>query len=153
MIAAASLGSAGAIFAVPRLLRRLSIGRIAALGFVAQVTGLVLQGVALTLPTALGGALLVGVGFSLSFTQMTAMLQLGSPDELRGRVMAIHTLSHLGMRPVWALTVGSAATLAGGRVAILLFLVLVPIGLLGARLASRREDLDAGERLETAPAA
>ncbi|MFL5757946.1 MAG: MFS transporter [Chloroflexota bacterium] len=137
MIAAASLGSAMAILAIPRLLAALPLGRVAAIGFVVQISGLLLQGFAPGLPAALAGACLVGVGFSFSFTQMTAMLQLGAPDELRGRVMSIHTLCHLGLRPFTALIVGSAATLAGGRAAILLFAVLAPIGLAAAARASR----------------
>jgi MFS family permease len=138
MIAAASIGSAMAILAIPRLLAISSIGRVAAIGFLIQVPGLVLQGVAPGLPMALAGAFLVGTGFSLSFTQMTAMLQLDSPDELRGRVMSIHTLSHLGMRPIWALIVGTVATVADGRVAILLFTILAPVGLIGVARAARR---------------
>jgi MFS family permease len=142
MIASASIGSAGAILAIPRLLRVTSIGRLATAGFASQVAGIVLQGVAPGLPVALAGAFLVGIGFSLAFTQMTAMLQLGSPDELRGRVMSVHTLAALGMRPIWALLVGTFATLGGARLAILAFVVLAPIGLVGAIRASREEVAD-----------
>lgn len=137
MIASASIGSAVAIIAIPRLLRVTTIGRLAGAGFLAQVLGVALQGLAPGLEVAVGGAFFVGVGFSLAFTQMTALLQIASPEDLRGRVMAIHTLSHLGLRPVWALLVGSIATVGGARLAILAFAVLVPIGLVGALRASR----------------
>ncbi|HEU4672266.1 MAG TPA: MFS transporter [Candidatus Limnocylindrales bacterium] len=140
LIASASIGSAIAILAIPWLLRVLSMGRLTGAGFVAQVIGVVLQGLAPGLEVAVAGAFLVGVGFSLAFTQMTALLQIASPEDLRGRVMAIHTLSHLGLRPLWALLVGSFATLGGARFAIVVFAVLAPIGLVGAARASR-EDL------------
>jgi len=158
MIAAASLGSAVAILTIPRLLHVVSIGRVAAFGFVVAAVGIVLQGVATGLAVALLGACLVGVGFSFGFTQMTALLQLGAPDELRGRVMAVHTLATLGSRPVWAFVVGSAATIAGGRVAILLFAILAPVGLIGAARAARAEavlvgDGEAPETIEPSAAA
>jgi hypothetical protein len=136
LIASASIGSAGAILAIPALLPHASIGRLAAVGFVAQVLGVGLQGLAPSLEVAVAGALFVGIGFSLAFTQMTALLQIASPEDLRGRVMAIHTLFHLGLRPLWALLVGSLAAIGGARVAILAFALLAPIGLVGALRAS-----------------
>jgi len=78
--------------------------------------------------------------------KMKATGQLnGAPDELRGRVMAVHTLATLGSRPVWAFVVGSAATIAGGRVAILLFAILAPVGLIGAARAARAEAVLVGD--------
>jgi MFS family permease len=156
MIAAASLGSAGAILSIPRLLHVMAIARVASMGFVVAAGGIALQGIAAGLPVALLGACLVGIGFSFGFTQMTALLQLEAPDELRGRVMAVHTLATLGLRPFWAFFVGSAATLAGGRVAILLFAILAPIGFLGALRASRAErpgDREATDTIEPSAAA
>jgi MFS family permease len=136
MIASVSLGSAISILVIPRMLRTMSITRIAFIGFLVQVVGLGIQAVAPSLTVAIVGAFLVGVGFSLSFTQMTALLQIASPDELRGRVMSIHSLFHLGSRPFAALLVGSAATLLGGRPAIVLFALLAPIGLFAVSRAT-----------------
>lgn len=136
MIAAVSIGSALSIFVIPPMLRAMSITRIAAIGFVIQVVGLGTQFAAPILTVALIGAFLVGVGFSFSFTQMTALLQIASPDELRGRVMSIHSLFHLGSRPFAALAVGSAATVLGARPAIIVFAILAPIGLFAVSRAA-----------------
>jgi MFS family permease len=140
MIASVSLGAALSILAIPRMLRTMSITRIAFVGFVLQVIGLAVQAGAPALSVALVGAFAVGVGFSFSFTQMTALLQIASPDELRGRVMSIHSLFFMGSRPFAALAVGSVATLLGGRLAILVFALLAPIGLLAVSRATGADE-------------
>ncbi len=140
MIAGVSLGSAVSILAIPRLLRRMSIARIAFVGFVLQVAGLGVQAAAPALAAAIAGAFVVGVGFSLSFTQMTALLQIASPDDLRGRVMSLHSLFFMGSRPFAAIAIGSIATALGGRLAIALFALLAPIGLLAVRQATAADE-------------
>jgi len=58
--------------------------------------------------------------FLLTFL-MTAntMVQMLSPDELRGRVFAIYSLALIGMSPVGALFVGELAHFVGTRHAVL----------------------------------
>ena len=71
-----------------------------------------------------------GVAFALCFTILTALIQDSVPDSLRGRVMSIHMLAHLGTRPFVALAAGSAAALVGGPLAIAAFGVVLPVAVI-----------------------
>jgi len=60
---------------------------------------------------------LAGAGHMLSFTVMTSTVFQLVPKQLRGRVLAIHALSFLGVSPFTALGAGLLAAAAGVRVA------------------------------------
>ena len=62
-------------------------------------------------------ALLVVMGFCgmLFMTGANTTVQLTVPDELRGRVMALHTLMFAGMTPFGAVLVGSVTQALGAR--------------------------------------
>lgn len=77
---------------------------------------------------------LAGVGFLLSQSSATIVLQTSVDDAHRGRVMALWTVAYLGVRPIASLIDGAAATLFGLRFAG--FLMTVPT-LLGAVLVFR----------------
>ncbi|MEA2519323.1 MAG: Transrane secretion effector, partial [Chloroflexota bacterium] len=76
-------------------------------------------------------------GFSLCFPVLTSTLQAEVPDAVRGRVMAFHQMAHLGNRPFAALLVGAIAVVVGAQSAVLLGLLLVPLGLLASSRAWR----------------
>jgi MFS family permease len=144
IVAAQSLGYIlGLLAFIP--LRRRELGRpLAALGFVCQAGGLLLVSLA-TAPIIAGvGVALVGAGFSLAFPVMTATLQAEVPDAVRGRLMSIHQIAHLGNRPFAAFAAGSLAAAFGVPAACLAAMILAPIGLLAMRSAWRRLDLTAG---------
>jgi MFS family permease len=63
-------------------------------------------------------ALLAVMGFCgmLFMTGANTTVQLAVPDELRGRVMGLHTLTFAGMAPVGAFLIGSVTEALGARV-------------------------------------
>lgn len=137
LVAAQSVGSALALLLfVP--IRRHGWSRNAALaGYVAQGIGVIAVAFSPTLLIAGVGVGCIGFGFSLSFPVLTATLQEQTPDALRGRVMALHQLAHLGNRPFTALAIGLAAAIFGAQGGVLTGLALVPIGLLAVRAGWR----------------
>jgi MFS family permease len=137
IVAAQSVGSAIALFVFVPLRRRGLSERTAAVGLLIQAVGLVLTTVAATLTTAAVAVGLVGFGFSLTFPVLTGVLQAEVPDDVRGRVMAFHQMSHLGNRPLAAIIVGAVATVVGAQPAVLVGLLLIPVGLLAADRAWR----------------
>jgi MFS family permease len=103
---------------------------------------------------------LVGFGFSLTFPILTGALQEALPDRMRGRIMAVHQMAHLGNRPFTALAAGSLASIFATPVALAAAVALAPVGLLatgrarlpvGAPPAAVRRDDQIGEALPTAP--
>lgn len=133
VIAAQSTGSAlGLLAYIP--LRRWDISRtIPAIGLIVQGAGLALTSVATTLPLAALGVGAIGLGFSFCFPIVTGALQTEVPDAIRGRLMSIHQMAHLGNRPFAALAAGALAASFGLSVACLAALALVPLGLVSVR--------------------
>jgi MFS family permease len=138
IIAAQSVGSALALVVFVPFRRRGWSTRMAAVGLVVQAAGLALTAVAPSLVVAAIAVGLVGFGFSLCFPVLTGTLQAEVPDGVRGRVMAIHQMAHLGNRPVTALLAAGLATAFGAQPAVIAGAVLAPVGLVAARAAWQR---------------
>jgi MFS family permease len=103
-----------------------------------QAAGVVVAAVAPGLAVAAGGFFLIGLGFATTYPVLTAALQDGTPDDLRGRVMSLHQLALLGHRPITALAVGAVATALGLVAGTVAWLVFLPVGLIAIRAAWRR---------------
>ena len=75
------------------------------------------------LPAAL---LMCVVGFSmvLMFVTMNTMIQTAVPDEYRGRVLSLYTLTFFGLNPFGALALGQIATVIGVPDAIAVYAIL-----------------------------
>jgi MFS family permease len=133
IIAALSAGSAiGLLVFIP--LRRWDISRrVPLFGLGLQAAGLVAVSIATTVPAAAIGAAAIGAGFSLCFPIVTGALQTEVPDAIRGRLMSIHQMAHLGNRPFAALGAGAIAASFGVPAACLAAVALVPVGLLAVR--------------------
>ena len=78
------------------------------------------------LPASLAALALAGWAFMVFFNTSNALVQMHVPDQLRGRVMGIYTLSFFGLMPVGALLAGTLAahvgpawTIAGDAVVLL----------------------------------
>lgn len=132
IVAAWGSGSAVAIVSVGRLVRRVADWRIAAIGGMVHGGAAVGLAVAPGLGTGLAAAFLLGIGYSLAFTVFTARLQSETDDAYRGRVMSLHTLSHLGLRPFNAIGAGTLAALLGVHAALVIVAVGGPIAILAA---------------------
>ena len=141
IIAAQSAGSAiGLLAFIP--LRRWDISRrFPAIGLVLQAAGLSLTSVATTLPVAAIGVGAIGMGFSFCFPIVTGVLQTEVPDAIRGRLMSIHQMAHLGNRPFTALAAGAIAATFGVPAACIAGLALVPVGLIAVRNTWRGLDV------------
>lgn len=152
LVAAQAGGSAVALLLFMPIRRRGWSHRAALAGYLFQAAGVV--GVAFA-PSLVGACLsvsLIGFGFSLCFPVLTAVLQEGSPDRLRGRVMSYHQMAHLGNRPFTALAAGTVAAAFGVQLGMLAGLLLVPVGILALRTAWRAMEREAAAEAAAAAA-
>jgi MFS family permease len=135
LVAAQSVGAATSFLLFVQIRKRGWSRRSALAGLLLQAGGVVAVAVATTLVPALVGFGFIGLGFALCFPVLTAALQGGIPDALRGRVMALHQLALLGHRPLTALVVGAIAAGFGLQAGIVVWLAAAPVGLLAIRAA------------------
>lgn len=142
IITAWGLGSALAILATGPLVRRLGTWRVAAAGSLIHGASAIAIAVAPSFDSGLAAAFVMGTGYSLAFTTLTAQLQDSAEDAYRGRVLSLHTLSHLGMRPFNALTAGLVGTLLGVHGAFALLAILGPLAFLAILYARGGEGLE-----------
>ena len=78
-----------------------------------------------TSPTiAMGLALLLGVAFMFEFALINTLLQTSVPDDMRGRVMGLYTLTFFGFAPFGNLALGQWSEIAGMSVTISVSAVL-----------------------------
>jgi len=98
-----------------------------------QGVGLAITSVATTLPVAAVSVAAIGLGFSFCFPIVTGTLQTEVPDAIRGRLMSIHQMAHLGNRPFAALAAGAIAASFSLTASSLAGLALVPLGLFSVR--------------------
>lgn len=130
-VLAASVGFGGAmgLIVVARLygvlgVRRAITGALAILG----VGAIIIAWSPSTLILLAGGVAL-GVGYGVTFATATGSIQATVPDALRGRVMSIHTLLHLGTRPLFTPVAGWLGGVAGVAAALVGFVVLIPVAI------------------------
>lgn len=69
---------------------------------------------------ALGMSILLGIGFMQTFTLLNTLLQTQLADEMRGRVLALYTLTFFGFMPFGNLAIGALAEAWGLSQAIVL---------------------------------
>lgn len=128
--AAVGLGSATGLslaarsYAIEGVRRRVTIGATGAAVASAMVA------FAPTLPSVVLAAFASGAGFGLAFASLTAAIQASIDDAMRGRVLAVHTLAHLGTRPIFTPVAGWLAAVVGLGATGITFAALVPLGLL-----------------------
>jgi len=87
--------------------------RRVALAAVAVAVGLILFALNESYIPALAVLFLIGLASTTVFASSNALIQLAVPDELRGRVMALFTVSLHGMVSVGQLVLGALADLLG----------------------------------------
>jgi MFS family permease len=143
MMASHSFGAALCLGIIVPTLRRLGRVRfMAMLGIAMQAGGLAAGAFAPNLALAAVASAVIGAGFSMSFPVITGLLQEEVPDRVRGRILALHQLFHLGNRPFAAFVFGALAALVGAQFAYLGGVLLAPVGLLALRAAWRWLDRD-----------
>lgn len=126
LVGAQGLGAAIALFGMS-ILRRAGETRLVMAGVTAQALGMLILAVAPAIEVATAGAFVSGFGFAVVFTYLTARLLDVPSDAMRGRVMALHTLANLGLRPLTGLLVGWGAGVMDPRLVLTAFIVLAPL--------------------------
>jgi MFS family permease len=113
-----------------------------------------LLGFALSRNLILSSMLLAGLGFYLVITLATvnSILQLGTPPDVRGRVMSILSLASKGLAPVGSLVAGSLAAYASAPIAVAAMSVAGAAAATVLWRSSRRESacFEGMPRVETA---
>jgi MFS family permease len=93
-------------------------------------------------PVSLILAFGLGVGFMVQFTMINTLLQTRVEDQLRGRVMALYTLTFFGFTPFGNLAIGALAESIGLSYSILIFAVLsLALALIVLRKIPQLKDL------------
>ncbi|HEU0167053.1 MAG TPA: MFS transporter [Chloroflexota bacterium] len=116
LLSALGIGSViGAVTTAGRRDLSTKVLMLAALGF-----GVAYMGIAFAPVLAVAFALYAGLGFAgVTFTSLAnSTLQLSTPHELRGRVMAVFTMLMQGSTPIGSLFTGVVAAAAGIRVTV-----------------------------------
>lgn len=139
-VAAQSVGMVLGILTSVPFSRRGLARPLAPTGFVFQFIGLAIVATAPQLVIASVGGAFVGFGFSLCFPVLTGVLQTEVPDAVRGRLLALHQMAHLGNRPFAALAAGAIAAAFGAAIACFAGMLLAPIGLIAVRSGWRGLD-------------
>lgn len=138
IISGQALGATLAVVAVGSVVRRWGDVPVARWGFVAMAGTLIGYASAPNLVWALCFAALVGAAQTMTFSVATALIHHVNVDEVRGRVMAVHAMALLGMRPVAGLIAGGLSSLSGPRITSAAFTLLALAGaaLIGVSKAS-----------------
>jgi predicted MFS family arabinose efflux permease len=91
-------------------------------------------------PLALCALCAAGWAIVTMFNTMNALIQTHTPDELRGRVMGLYTMTYFGLVPIGALLYGASAARLGEQVAVAggAMLQIAVAGLLAWRWPSLR---------------
>ncbi len=102
--------------------------------------GFLLAAVALSDNYYLSGVLLVALGLAgiLFSTSASSLIQLTTPDTLRGRVMGLYMLLFAGSTPIGGMFIGSLSSRIGVPETLLLCALLCLLGVGGAFLHGRR---------------
>jgi MFS family permease len=88
-------------------------GRLLTLGsFVFPISLIIFSGIS-SLPMSLLALIVVGWGFMVLFNMANTLVQTQVTDELRGRVMAVYSLTFFGLMPLGALWSGAVAAVVG----------------------------------------
>ncbi|MBX3031190.1 MAG: MFS transporter [Chloroflexi bacterium] len=142
--ASLGLGSALGLLLATRAYDAVGPGRVLPVGLVGM--GLTALGVIVAgdIAMMLVATTALGMMYGLVFGTSTAVIQAMVPDRLRGRVMSVHTLVHLGTRPILLPIAGAIAAVAGVMAAIGSFILLLPLGVVAALVADRQSEPEAG---------
>jgi len=108
-------------------------GRLLTTGMLALPVLLIIFSFVRSTPLALVVLAMAGWAFMALFNMLNTLIQSTVPDDLRGRVLAVYSLSFFGLVPVGSLLAGSAASIVGEPLTVLasgILLLLFALGLL-----------------------
>lgn len=132
------IGSGVGFLGLGRLVRRHGKVAVGEAGLLLLAGGMVTTAVSPETVTALIALTVGGAGFTLALTVLTMLIHERVPEDLRGRVMALWTISWVGPRPLAAGASGALADVAHVRVAVALSGAAVVACVVVARRVARR---------------
>lgn len=115
------IGSVIGGLSVGWLAQRAGYGRLLVVSAVGATCATVLLAMQHTVPNAAAFTFMSGTSMILFFVSLNTSIQLVVPDEYRGRVMALYTLSFIGIAPFSALLLGLLASWIGTPSAMVIF--------------------------------
>ena len=119
--ASQGIGSVIAGISVGWLAQRLGYGRLLVATAISAALATILLSMQHTVPTAMPMTLLSGASMVLFFVSLNTSIQTIVPNEYRGRVLALYTLSFMGIAPFSALLLGLLASWLGTPAAMIVF--------------------------------
>jgi MFS family permease len=111
------LGAVLGITAGRRLINQMSKRGLGWAGLIGQAAGMAALGAAPNVAAAIPAGILTGFGYITAVITFTTAIQTDVPERLRGRVMALWTISFLGPRVAAAVVDGALADAFGPHVA------------------------------------
>lgn len=119
--ASQGVGSVLAGISVGWLALRVGYGRLLVATAVSGALATILLAMQHTIPAAMLMTLLSGLSMVLFFVSLNTSIQTIVPNEYRGRVLALYTLSFMGIAPFSALLLGLLASWVGTPTAMIVF--------------------------------
>jgi predicted MFS family arabinose efflux permease len=111
------LGAVLGITAGRRLIQYMTKHGLGWAGLIGQAAGMAALGAAPNVAAAIPAGILTGFGYITAVITFTTAIQTDVPERLRGRVMALWTISFLGPRVIAAVVDGALADAFGPHLA------------------------------------
>lgn len=129
LLASAFGTGAGFILLTLRRIRgRIGVDPIASIGLSVLAVAMLLIVFVPDVRWAIAVMVFGGMGYSMAITSLTTMLQSRVANEMRGRIMALWSVTYFGSRPIAAAINGAIADLVSVRAAYLLAGILIVCG-------------------------
>jgi len=113
LVSAAGVGAVSAAIAVAVLGGAFLPGRIVIAGSILAPVGIIALSNTHSYSLSVLWLVVIGFGMMLFLAVSNSMVQVASPDELRGRILSLRTLVFMGLAPLGALQVGWLAQKLG----------------------------------------
>ncbi|MGD9619245.1 MAG: MFS transporter [Mycolicibacterium sp.] len=111
------IGAAAGMVVLALLRGRLASAPVSSIGLSGLGIGCAVLAITAGPAVAVTGFALAGLGFGWAMTGLTTVVQERSPEELRGRIMALWLVGFLGSRPIAAAILGGTADTIGVQAA------------------------------------
>ncbi|NPV82562.1 MAG: MFS transporter [Candidatus Aminicenantes bacterium] len=119
LLTASGLGAlTGALF-IASFSPHLSRGKLLILGMLFYPVSIILFALSRFLPLSLLLLFVSGVGVIIIYNLANALVQIHTPENIRGRVMSIYSFVFFGLMPFAALWIGAAANNLGEKIPVL----------------------------------
>ena len=132
-------GTAAGFGVMAVLRRRRAMETLPSLGLSILAAGLAATAASPTPVLAMASFFLAGIGMTVALTSISTQVHLRTPDNYRGRVMALWMVAFLGSRPFAATTTGHLADIASVPAALLITATIcagAAIACRGARIST-----------------